>query len=77
MLLCHHAQGGRGVGSDYVVDIQLLLNFLTEPLASLLIRHPIRPTKVPHCHGDLETHRHNDIAHPQIICIIVVVESIK
>ena len=49
----------------YAVDIQLLLNLITEPLASLLIHHPVQPTGVPHCHSDLETHRHNDIAHPQ------------
>ena len=52
----------------------MLLNFQTESLASLLIHHPFRPTGVPHCQGDLETHRHCDIAHPQIICIIVVLK---
>ena len=59
------------------MDIQLLLNLITEPLASLLIHHPVQPTGIPHCHGDLETHRHNDIAHPQIICIIVVLKVLR
>ena len=59
------------------MDIQLLLNLITEPLASLLIHHPVQPTGIPHCHSDLETHRHNDIAHPQIICIIVVLKVLE
>ena len=59
------------------MDKQLLLNFPTRPLASLLIHHPIQSTKVPHSQSDLETHSHNDIAHPQIICIIVVLKVLK
>ncbi|KAL5270997.1 hypothetical protein ACHWQZ_G001596 [Mnemiopsis leidyi] len=39
------------------MDKQLLLNFPTRPLASLLIHHPIQSTKVPHSQSDLETHR--------------------
>ena len=56
---------------------QMLLIFQTEPLASLLIHHPFRPTMVPHCQVGLETHRHCDIAHPQIICIIVVLKVLN
>ena len=58
-------------------DIQVLLNSQTRSLASLLIHHPFRPTKAPHCQSDLEIHRHCDIAHPQIICIIVVLKVLK
>ena len=61
----------------YAMDIQLLLNLITEPLASLLIHHLVQPTGIPHCHSDLETHRHNDIAHPQIICIVVVLKVLS
>ena len=67
--MCH---GADDMDDNYTMDIQLLLNLITEPSASLLIHHPIQPTGVPHCHSDLETYRHNDIAHPQIICYIVV-----
>ena len=60
-----------------VQDIQLLLNFQIESLASLRFNHPFRPTGVPHCQSGLEIHRHCDIAHPQIICIIVVLKVLK
>ena len=55
----------------------MLLNSQTRSLASLLIHHPFRPTKAPHCQSDLEIHRHCNIAHPQIVCIIVVLKVLK
>ena len=85
MLQCHNAFSYRyNDHAGMLCDVRMghtnatqSLNSQTRSLASLLIHHPFRPTKAPHCQSDLEIHRHCNIAHPQIICIIVVLKVLK